>query len=159
MSMISRSTLVTCALFSVLATACSKGGAGSTGPYAPTQVWTLFSDWGDVAEVTVKPFTNSGTFTENSGSAGWWLHDNVGAPVARMPMNGTIVHDGDHDRWSFTVTVSGGGMSLTGQGVGTTDAPYPVGGSISNGTVTGTVVSSLDPQGAPVSGQWLAYLK
>src|SRR5207237_4810254 len=132
------STIVVCALLSALAgTACSKGDSGATGPYAPTQVWTLYSDWGDVADVTVKPFTNSGTFTENSGSAGWWLHDNTGAPVARMPMNGTIVDDGDHDRWSFTVTVSGGGMWLTGEGVGTSDAPDARGGAVSHGSAPG----------------------
>ena len=142
-----------------LAFGCKSPTSSSDNGSHPTQVWTLYSDWGDVAVVTVQPFTNSGTFTETSGSAGWWLHDNTGTPVARMPMNGTIVHDGDHDRWSFTVTVSGGGMKLTGQGVGTTNAPYPVGSAISNGSVSGTVISSLDPQGASVSSQWLAYLK
>lgn len=125
----------------------------------PAQSWLLTNDYGDVAKVLVQPFTYSGTFSETSDSTGWWLYDSGGNAVARIPMNGTIVHDNPYDRWSFTVTASGGGMTLTGQGEGTANGtmfPSLEGGSTAatgvNGTLTGTVTSPMGDQ--PVSGVW-----
>jgi hypothetical protein len=130
----------------------TNSGSASSTDNLPTQGWTLTNDAGDVAYVLVKPFINSGTFTEQSNSPGWWLYDSGGNRVAKIPMNGTVSHAGQYDRWSFTITVQGGGMRITGTGEGqTTDGIYPNARNI-KGTTTGTATSPMGSQ--HVSGTW-----
>jgi len=143
------------ALFIVMLSGCGGGGTvtgtTSNGNNLPTQGWTLTNDAGQVAYVTVAPFTNSGTFTEASNSPGWWLLDSSGNPVARIPVNGTISHSGQYDTWDFTVTVQGGGMEVTGQGTGTANGNYPNATEV-QGTLTGTATSPLGTE--PTSDTW-----
>jgi hypothetical protein len=124
----------------------TNGGGGGSG-----QVWDLYNDRGDRARVLVRPFTNSGTFTETGDSPHWWLYDPSGNKVARVPVEGTIVHDSPYDRWSFQTMVSGGGISLTGRGEGTANGNYP-GANRVDGRLTGTATSPLGAQ--QVSGTW-----
>jgi hypothetical protein len=158
--------------FPLINAGCS-GGSGESAPSptptptptaTPAQVWILTNDAGDVAKVIVQPFTYSGTFTETSDSPHWWLYDSGGNPVAQIPLEGTIVHDNPYDRWSFTITASGGGMTLTGQGEGSANGtmfPELEGGTVQatqvNGTVTGTVTSPMGDQ--PVSGTWSGVMQ
>jgi hypothetical protein len=130
----------------------SDTGSGTSTVDLPTQGWTLTNDAGDVAYVLVKPFTYSGTFAEASNSPGWWLYDSGGNRVAKIPMNGTVSHAGQYDRWSFTITVAGGGMRITGTGEGqTTDGIYPNARNI-RGTTSGTATSPMGSQ--HVTGIW-----
>ncbi len=136
------------ALICGLVFGCGAGGTGSgttTSNSLPTQGWTLTNDAGQVAYVTVAPFTNSGTFTETSSSPGWWVLDSSGNPAVRIPVNGTISHAGETDTWDFTVTVQGGGMQVTGQGTGTADGNYPAATQV-QGTLVGTVTSPMGSQ-------------
>ncbi|HMK94590.1 MAG TPA: hypothetical protein VK536_04225 [Candidatus Limnocylindrales bacterium] len=64
--------------------------SNSTQPGA--QVWNLTNDDGQTATVIVEPFTYTGTFSETSSSAGWWMLDNNGNPVFRFNIGGNIVH-------------------------------------------------------------------
>ncbi len=133
------------ALICGLVLGCGAGGTGSgttTNNNLPTQGWTLTNDAGQVAYVTVAPFTNSGTFTETSSSPGWWVMDSSGNPTVRIPLNGTISHSGTYDTWDFSVTVQGGGMQVTGQGTGTSDGNYPAANQV-QGTLDGTVTSPM----------------
>jgi len=150
-----RIKIITCFLMVLCIFGCEElfnTGSGNTTSDLPTQGWTLTNDAGDVAYVLVKPFTNSGTFTEASNSPGWWLYDSGGNRAARIPMNGTVSHAGQYDRWSFTITVQGGGMRITGTGEGqTTDGIYPNARHV-KGTTTGTATSPMGSQN--VSGTW-----
>lgn len=133
------------ALVCVLILGCGGGGTGggsTTNNNLPTQGWTLTNDAGQVAYVTVTPFTNSGTFTETSSSPGWWVMDSSGNPAVRIPLNGTISHSGQYDTWDFNVTVQGGGMQVTGQGTGTANGNYPAANQV-QGTLDGTVTSPM----------------
>lgn len=130
----------------------TDSGSGSSTANLPTQGWTLTNDAGDVAYVLVKPFINSGTFTEASNSPGWWVYDTGGNKAVRIPMNGTVSHAGQYDRWSFTITVAGGGYRITGTGEGqTTDGIYPDARHI-KGTTSGTATSPMGSQ--HVTGTW-----
>lgn len=133
------------ALICVLILGCGGGGTGggtTTNNNLPTQGWTLTNDAGQVAYVTVAPFTYSGTFTETSSSPGWWVMDSSGNPTVRIPLNGTISHSGQYDTWDFNVTVQGGGMQVTGQGTGTANGNYPAATQV-QGTLDGTVTSPM----------------
>jgi hypothetical protein len=145
-----RSCAVPCALPSILALALACGGGGgsstsNTSQNLPTEGWTLTNDADQVAWVTIQPFTYSGTFDEVSDSPGWWLLDGTGNPVLRIPVSGSISHAGTYDQWDFTVTVSGGGYHVLGQGSGQSDGTYPTAQTVI-GTLTGTVTSPLGTQ-------------
>jgi len=123
---------------------------------APTptaaQVWQLTEqEGGQVATVTVSPFTYSGTFSETSDSPGWWIFGTTGQPLFRLPVGGNIVHNGAVDRWSFVgLAGSGGGYQTIGNGEGTTDRPFPNATTV-NGTVTITTQSPLGTVGGTVN--------
>jgi hypothetical protein len=143
-------TVIVFALAFALITVAACGSGGGDGS---TQHWTLKNDANDLAYVVVKPFAYSGTFMESDKSPGWWLIGSTGTRVARIPMNGTIAHAGQYDTWDFTVTVSGGGISMTAQGTGrTSDGEYPDATQV-NGDVTGTATMGAGFGGA-VHGLW-----
>ena len=111
---------------------------------ATGQTWLLTNDAGQVATVVVTPFTNSGTFSETSGSAGWWIdYTNVGGTRVRIPVSGTISHTSPGDHWYFTVTVMSGSVRLLGTGEGYSNGNYP-NASGASGTLKGTLT---DPGG------------
>ena len=106
-----------------------------------TQTWELtFHDnmHPQTVKVTVKPFTNSGTFSETSDSPGVWMFDASGSKCFRLPVGGNIVHDSPGDRWSFVgMGGSGCGMQTLGSNSsGTANGNFPFATLINNGVVT-----------------------
>ena len=112
-------------------------------PSASAQVWDLTNDAGQVATVVVQPFTYSGSFSETSGSAGWWILDNQGNPMDRFNIGGNVAHDSPGDSWTFVnFATSGGGYQCMGTAEGTANGNFPYATSVS-GTATWTCTSPL----------------
>ena len=110
----------------------------------PAQVWELTNDGGDVATVTVSQFTNSGTFTETNGSAGWFIR--LPGLTYRLHVGGNVVHSGGGDRWSFVGLTGGAGNAQTlGQGEGTANGQFPNATTVS-GTLTLTTQTPIGTQ-------------
>ncbi len=113
------------------------------------QTWNLINQMGDVATVTVLPFTNSGTFMEDDDSPGWFIY--FGGCNVRLTIWGHIVHAGDYDRWSFTVSQAGCSHFIQGQAEGTSNGNFPDATQINNGTfettMQGPMGSSQHTQG------------
>jgi hypothetical protein len=82
------------------------------------QVWELTDDAGQTVRVAIYPFTYSGTFNETSDSPGWYISCEDGGSV-RIPVSGTIAHNGDTDSWTFTFSLGSCGCTVQGQGEGT----------------------------------------
>lgn len=147
--LVSALLLTSCASSTGGSTPSSTGG--STTPSSTTvlpQVWELTAgaqgeQGGQVAKVTVSPFTNSGTFSETSDSPGWWMFGATGERLFRLPVGGNIVHTGAGDRWSFVgLGGAGGDYQTLGRGEGTANGQFP------NATaVTGTI--TLTTTGPP----------
>jgi hypothetical protein len=116
------------------------------------QVWDLTNDAGQVARVIVQPFTYSGTFSETSGSAGWWCLDTVGGHAFRFNIGGNIVHDSPGDRWDF-VNLGGSGSGYSGLGTasGTANGNFPYATYVS-GTYSITYNSPLGTN--TLTGNW-----
>ena len=112
------------------------------------QTWNLIFTSGtiiQVVEVTVSPFTNSGTFSETDDSLGLWMYDAAGVICYRLNVGGNIVHDSPGDRWSF-VAMSGAGcgmQTLGSNSSGTANGNFPDANYIGNGVVTLTTQSPL----------------
>lgn len=117
------------------------------------QRWLLVNDAQQSAIVVVTPFTNSGTFSETSDSPGWWSQWPGGQ--MRIPLSGTVSHTGGNDRWSFTITVQNGSVSLLGGGEGWMDGKYPT-AVTAFGHVEGTLRTPGGTQN--VTGSWRGYL-
>ena len=125
-------------------------------PQVSAQVWDLTNDDGQTASVIVQPFTNSGTFSETSNSAGWWMLDNVGNHAFRFNVGGNIVHDSGGDRWDFVnFGGSGSGYQSIGTATGTANGNFPYATSVS-GTYTLTTTSGYGT--ASGSGTWSGVL-
>jgi hypothetical protein len=125
------------------------GVSPNNGNVVTAQVWRLTNDMGQTATVTVQPFTYSGTFTETSSSAGWWICDGQGNPVCKLQLGGNIFHEGGGDRWVFVnYGGQGGGYQVLGTSEGVANGNFPYATKVS-GTCQGTVKS---PMGS-VSGQ------
>ncbi len=120
------------------------------------QVWYLTNDAGQVATVIVTPFTNSGTFSESSSSAGWWMNI-PGVNPMRLPLSGTVAHSSGGDLWSFTITVAQGSVSTQTHSDGTANGNFPYATHVS-GTVSGTVTTPMDGAKS-VSGNWYGDLQ
>lgn len=113
-----------------------------TPPAEEAQIWTLTNDVGDVATVTVTPFTSSGTFSETSSSAGWYVRL-PGCTPYRLRVGGNIVHTSGGDRWSFVgLSGSGCGSQTLGSGGGTANGSFPNATAVS-GSITATTQSPL----------------
>lgn len=137
----------------LLISGCDLQSLTGTSSKNQPQKWELINDANQVATVVVTPFTNSGTFAETSGSAGWWI--NYGSFQVRIPVSGTISHTSQGDHWYFTITVTSGSVSLLGQGEGYSDGNYP-NAVTAQGTTRGTL---RDPGGTQaVTGSWRGYL-
>ena len=117
-----------------------------------SQIWELTNDDGQVATVMVQPFTNSGSFSETSGSTGWWMLDAQGNHAFRFNVGGNIVHDSGGDRWDFVnFGGSGNGYQSMGTATGTANGNFPYATSVS-GTYTLTTNSGYGS--ASGSGMW-----
>jgi len=137
---------------------CGAGDRATGNRATPTadlgspQVWDLTNDAGQVATVTVTPFAASGTFSETSDSAGWFVNIPGVQPI-NLPLSGTIVHDSQGDRWSFTLTVMQGSVSILGQGEGTANGNFPNANAIT-GTLSAVIKTPMDT-GQQVTGRWV----
>ncbi len=120
--------------------------SGASGP----QTWELTNDVGEVATVVVTPFVNSGTFSETTDSAGWFVTIPGVQPIP-LPISGSIVHD-SQDRWSFTLTKMQGSISILLQAEGTSNGNFPNANSVT-GTISGTIKTPMD-SGLHVAGRW-----
>jgi hypothetical protein len=120
------------------------------------QVWNLTNDDGQTATVIVEPFTYSGTFSETSSSAGWWMIDNTGAQAFRFNIGGNIAHSSQGDEWTFVnFGGSGGGYQSIGTASGTANGNFPYATEVS-GTYTLTTTSGFGT--ASGSGTWSGVL-
>jgi hypothetical protein len=118
-------------------------GNPNSGGVVAAQVWQLTNDMGQTATVTVQPFTNSGSFTETSNSAGWWILDGQGNPVCRLQVGGNIFHESGGDRWVFVnYGGQGGGYQVLGTAEGVANGNFPYATQVS-GTCSGTVNSPM----------------
>ena len=117
-----------------------------------TQIWHMVNDAGEIAEVEISPFTNSGTFSETGNSTHWYMSYPGGK--MRIPVSGTISHTSQGDHWYFTINIQNGGVSLIGTGEGYSNGNFPDAGSAS-GTVRGVATApSMGSQN--VTGSWTA---
>jgi hypothetical protein len=123
-------------------------------PATSPQSWDLTNSAGQVASVVVSPFTNSGTFGEVEGSAGWWISMPGCAPY-RLQVGGNIVHAGQADRWSFVGLTGAGCNSQTlGSGEGYANGNFPGATQVTNGTLT---LTTQTPGGSnTASATWTA---
>ena len=120
------------------------------------QVWQLTNDDGQTATIIVQPFTNSGTFTETSDSAGWWMLDNVGNHAFRFNVGGNIFHSSGGDQWDFVnFGGSGDGYQSMGTATGTANGNFPYATTVS-GTYTLTTTSGYGTSSG--SGTWTGVL-
>jgi len=121
---------------------------------AGAQKWDLVNDAGDIATVVVTPFTNSGTFSETSGNAHWWMRYPGGQ--MQIPVSGTVSHTSQGDHWYFTFSIQDGGVSLQGHGEGYSDGNFP-NAVTAEGTTTG-VATAPGMGSQTVTGSWRGYL-
>jgi hypothetical protein len=116
------------------------------------QRWEMISQDGQIATVLVTPFVYSGTFSETSTSAGWFISWPGGK--ARIPLTGTIAHTSRGDHWSFSYTIMTSGVSLLGSGEAYSNGNFPT-ATTASGTIRGTYKFPGDiPR--DVSGTWTA---
>ena len=120
------------------------------GDVVSPQVWELRSSDGQIATVAITPFVNSGTFSETSDRAGWFVNI-PGANPIRLPVSGSIVHDSTGDRWEFTQSVAQGGVLIQYRDTGTANGQFPSATQVT-GTVQGTITTPMGSQ--TVSGTW-----
>ncbi|MBI3511693.1 MAG: hypothetical protein HY064_13610 [Bacteroidetes bacterium] len=97
---------------------------GALNAQAGAQKWKLTDDAGQVAYVTIYPFTYSGTFNETDDSPGWWIGCEGGGSI-RIPISGTIAKSDYGDSWTFTISLGGCGCTVQGQAEGNSIGSFP----------------------------------
>ncbi|MBA7623819.1 hypothetical protein ES703_31218 [subsurface metagenome] len=115
--------------------------------FETSQEWVLVNQMGDAATVTAPAGSCTSTFTETSNSNGWYVYI-PGMNSIRLTVGGSI----SGANWRFVgLTGSGPQVNCIGNGVGTADAAFPSGNSVS-GTVT---INTQSPLGATSgTGSW-----
>jgi hypothetical protein len=133
----------------------NTSGSTTSDPSANAQIWNMVSGDGQIATVTVTPFTTaSGTFSETSNSTGWWMVYPGGQ--LRIPVNGTISHTSQGDHWYWTITIQSPGVSFLGYGEGYSNGNFPNANS-AGGVVKGT--QTVPGYTQQVNGSWTATRK
>jgi hypothetical protein len=115
--------------------------------FQTSQEWVLVNQMGDTATVTVPAGTYGSTFTETSGSSGWYVYI-PGMSAIRITVGGDI----SGANWTFVgMTGGGGNVNVIGNGTGTADANFPSSSAVS-GTVT---INTQSPLGSTSgTGTW-----
>ncbi len=138
----------------------TSGNVTSKPTPAPThtdnrQTWKLTDQAGQVATIIVTPFAGSAHFTEDSGSAGWFVNIPGGFP-ARVSLSGDIFYDKAGDRWEMSKSLTRTQYtdvpySIEFKAPGTTKGNLPD-ATEASGIIEGTLKTPKVSQ--PISGTW-----